>query len=353
MNNTTIVYEIPAPAINDNLVEWPSAFFALLCMALNSITQPSGRICELPYSLRFLARSSPVFCLVDSLTVLILWIRHMIWHLESPSRAASRIARSRFSDIEGETDDNLTSLERNFAFRCAVFGFGVLPQAIKIFACQGIRFVQAVAAVYLISWAIVELLMLFAGRGTDVEYTLPTTNAGESRKRAERREYYVAASVFLHALAYNFGNLLDPNDPNMDGEHKAVGVWFMRMWMLQFALIMWAEVIRIELEPDHDWQDWTLGVGFIHAFMIIAVTFVLCMSALGLNAGDTIKDWDQNHSRLSTTIAVVVSGVIPLAVSLVPVSSLWITSVAFPIAWFLVSYDSQGTYKPKWTEYLG
>ena len=254
MNNSTIpevVYE--TSVMDDKQVEWPSAFFALLCMALNSITQPSGRMCDLPYSLRFLARSSPVFCLVDSLTVLVLWIRHMIWHLESPSRAASRIARARFSDIEGDTDDNLTSLERNFAFRCAVFGFGVLPQAIKIFACQGIRFVQAVAAVYLISWSILELLMLFARRSTDHEYTLPTSNAEQSRKRAERREMYVALAILAHTIVYNFGNLLDPDTG--DGPHRVEGMWMIRIMTTSFAIIVWAEVIRIELDPNNGWEQ--------------------------------------------------------------------------------------------------
>jgi hypothetical protein len=119
----------PAPDCNcTKQVEWQIAFFWMICLAMNSMTQPSGRVCELSSKHRFLLRSSPVICAFDAVGVLALWIFHMLWHLEAPSTAARRIARARFRDVENEAEEeSLTSLEKNAPFRIVVFVFGALP----------------------------------------------------------------------------------------------------------------------------------------------------------------------------------------------------------------------------------
>jgi hypothetical protein len=105
-----------------NKVDFQVAYFWLTCLALNSMTQPSGRVCKFLQKYRFILRSSPVICDMDSLAVLVLWIAHRFWHLEGPGNGASKFARARFRDAtDRPEEESLTSLKGEYL----VLGCGV------------------------------------------------------------------------------------------------------------------------------------------------------------------------------------------------------------------------------------
>ena len=181
-----------------NRGEWQVAYFWLVCLALNSMTQPSGRVCDLPTKHRFILRSSPIICAFDGFGVLAIWLWHMFWHLEAPSTAARRIARARFRDVEEEAgEDSLSSLEKNVLFRYTVFLLGALPQAVKLFASSGVPWTQAWGAMYFGSWVVLEALVIFASKG---KHNARHPPARLPLKWKRLREWWGGWAAAMHAI---------------------------------------------------------------------------------------------------------------------------------------------------------
>lgn len=82
-------------------VSWYSAFWALIPLALNSMTQPCGRALGLPAKYGFALRSNPLLCASDALTVLTSTLYWSI-QLRSLMGGARKVARCRFEDPEDE-----------------------------------------------------------------------------------------------------------------------------------------------------------------------------------------------------------------------------------------------------------
>jgi hypothetical protein len=143
-------------------VTWQSAFWSLIPLALNTMTQPAGMVCFLPSSFGTILRSSPLICLIDTVIIL----EQQIWltiTIHSPFTAASQFAQFRFQDAESDVaEDSLASLQRNTSFRIVIFIFGALPQMIKLYSMTGLLWTKVAGAAYMSSFAVIELLSLVA-----------------------------------------------------------------------------------------------------------------------------------------------------------------------------------------------
>ncbi|KAI9775363.1 MAG: hypothetical protein M1839_001279 [Geoglossum umbratile] len=106
-------------------------------------------------------RSSPIVCLVDATEVLSLLAYYTLrgnW----PREAAQLVARYRFQDLD-EAADEFASVGRNRYVRLTVFVLGALPQAVKLCAMTGVPWTKAWGAMYLVSFGVVELVLVMAG----------------------------------------------------------------------------------------------------------------------------------------------------------------------------------------------
>ncbi|KAH6711197.1 hypothetical protein BKA61DRAFT_677823 [Leptodontidium sp. MPI-SDFR-AT-0119] len=92
-----------------NPVTWQSAFWSLVPLALNSMTQPAGM--------------------------------HTIL-LRSPLKAANLTTEFRFQDVENNRPGGLSDLKTDTPFRIMLFLFGALPQLIKLFSMTGLPWTQ-------------------------------------------------------------------------------------------------------------------------------------------------------------------------------------------------------------------
>jgi hypothetical protein len=148
-------------------VSWQSAFWALVAIALNSMCQPSGKVCRFPSADSFYLRSSPIVCAVDSLQTILKSICFLL--LGHPPRdAVARIARERFpnaADDDGDREDRFGSWEKHNVKRWIVLGFGSITQIVKLYALRGIPWTQAWATMFFLSWIVTELLVIVARRG--------------------------------------------------------------------------------------------------------------------------------------------------------------------------------------------
>ena len=146
------------PAVSSSQLSWQSAFWALIPLALNSMTQPSGMIFEFPSKYGFALRSSPIICGIDVLLTLILYTFTTI-ALRSPRAAAIRLTRHRFRDTPDGAEGSLASLQENTILRIAVLILGALPQAVKLYAVRGLLWTKVWGSAFLSSFLILELLL--------------------------------------------------------------------------------------------------------------------------------------------------------------------------------------------------
>ena len=144
---------------------WPTAFWALAAIALNSMMAPNGMVLSFPSSWGFALRSSPMLCLFDALDLTLFWSTLVVFGGEGPRTAARRVVRVRFRDAgdDESSDQSLVSVRKRFWFVQALFVLTTLTQAVKLFACRGIVGTQLCAAFYLYSYVISEALIWAAG----------------------------------------------------------------------------------------------------------------------------------------------------------------------------------------------
>ena len=140
-------------------VSWQSAFWALVPVALNSMTQPTGRVLGTPSTCSFYFNSSPIVCLANALEIVskLCW---RLYSLRSVDAAASLTAKELFEDLESpERPTRLARLKENKDVRLAIFFLGALPQIIKLYAMTGIVGTKVCASMYLGSFLIIEAIM--------------------------------------------------------------------------------------------------------------------------------------------------------------------------------------------------
>lgn len=151
-------------------VSWYSAFWTLIPLALNSMTQPCGRALGLPAKYGFALRSNPLSCAWDALTVLTSTLYWSI-QLRSLKDGARKVARCRFEDLEddegGSSSSSLQELQRNKIFRTCVFVFGALPQTVKLYAMSGIFWTKVLGSMFVGSFAILEVIVGYLAGGLE------------------------------------------------------------------------------------------------------------------------------------------------------------------------------------------
>ena len=141
-----------------NQVSWQSAFWALVPIALNSMTQPSGKVLGMPSKSGFYLNSSPIVVTVDALNLLIKLVWRAYW-MQSFSAAAQSITEKRFADVGGR-HSGLAQLQEIKSVRLIVFVFGALPQIIKLYAMSGVLGTQICASLFFGSFLIIEAIMM-------------------------------------------------------------------------------------------------------------------------------------------------------------------------------------------------
>ena len=294
---------------------------------------------------------------MDAVGVLVLWISHMFWHLESPSSAARRISRARFRDIENEDEEeSLTSLEKNTPFRMVVFVFGVLPQAIKLFASSGIPWLKAWAAMYLGSWTVLEVLIgvLAAGdkhRSTEGVNSDHTLTSAAQLKWKRLRKAWAACAIVNHTVLLAVGTSWLLFQHLMGLLYFALQIASsLALWLIildddgasdeQSQLYLYSTVSFLFFSgftilnhdgPEYKSQLWT-GFGV----WIITSVFFLTIAVMPQS---TFK---RLHSKLLATTSMSLSFFVSLALN---VYSLYV--------YFAWKYTAKGTSIPEWTRWLG
>lgn len=165
MDIVTVTDTIPPPTGPDEAtVSWQSTWFAIVAIAMNSMSSPNGMVLSFPSSWGEALRSSPILCLFDAAELTLFWLLTVLLTGESPRVAARRVARVRFHEAGGQSaEQSLSRLRRRFWATQAAFGVAALTQTVKLFSFRGVFRFQECATFYLYLWAISQALILAAG----------------------------------------------------------------------------------------------------------------------------------------------------------------------------------------------
>lgn len=209
--NVVIARSNAFASANAGEVSGQSAFWALVPIALNSMTQPAGSIFAIPsIHEEFGLRASPLVCVCDALHFLVSLTGH-ITSTRSPREAMRRTLQPRFLDWNLRKESSVANLQRNVLFRLILFTLGCLPQIIKLFCMRGIPIVTTIAAFYLSSFLVLETGVYRSSRldqVTDTEAGNRTNNPTYSgdilKKDFGWKLRYTACPFSLIILFYPF-----------------------------------------------------------------------------------------------------------------------------------------------------
>jgi hypothetical protein len=176
------------PPPTHNPVSWKTAFWTLLALALNAMTQNSTFDRDFPSGILFPARSSPIVCAADTLEVLLRLLAYMYAGASAPAAARHVVQKRMWQPPRSNTVATATDDDKNDDEEAAesprtlgdqyprahivVFILGVLPQAIKLFCMSGIPWTQACGGLYLSSFLVIAgvgALAQRAERDTDAD----------------------------------------------------------------------------------------------------------------------------------------------------------------------------------------
>ena len=347
------------------------------------MTQPAGSLsATLTTNQSFYFRASPLLCLIDGMSVSCSFFYHArrTWNLKTALKnvAKAKLMLSRPSIADGsaeqQSSSNLRQLQENELFRGILFLLGVLPQAIKLFACTGLFWAKIWAALYLTSFALIETLVLIPQRffsnlrssESDADEILRTTTI--TTRRAENmnrlwQQWYPGIVMLSHVpLVYVFVMLLMHLNHSyaasyLDESQGNPGI----PGLIAVAIIIVAILIFYQITPRF----------YSEEFNVLISSTVLFWCLFSENAMNLMKPkFDQSTLQALQPLAkdrggrttMSMYGAMILRMTSLGHSEKYNTRigrlsfffyVAIALAYYIAVYEPTGTIKPAWAEYLG
>jgi hypothetical protein len=139
-------------------VQWQTAFWCLVSLAVLTMSQPCGKVCTLPSRYRIYLRSSPMLCAADTLSIIVRWTAISIHLRVSPIRALRLLQRDRFE--HREEAEGLQNLGSSTFGRWIFTVLGPLPVMIKMASFIGTPWTKVYAACYIASFVTTEFIIV-------------------------------------------------------------------------------------------------------------------------------------------------------------------------------------------------
>ncbi|KAH7419357.1 hypothetical protein BKA64DRAFT_14188 [Cadophora sp. MPI-SDFR-AT-0126] len=141
-------------------VTWHVILWILLCLAINSMAQPSSTICGVSSRYRIYLSSSPIITLADAMSALIRMVSVCI-HLQTGIlRACQMVVLSRSEVKFSESQDTSHAASSRTWPRWLFFIMGPLPAAIKLASFSGIWWTKSWGLMFAVSFVVVELISI-------------------------------------------------------------------------------------------------------------------------------------------------------------------------------------------------
>lgn len=157
------------------------------------ILQPAGMVCSAPSVLGPFQRSSPIVCLCDTIFILGRLIWHW-WKTKEFSKAIIRLVRERFADREEAEGGGWNDLKDNTLIRWIIFAFS-MPQIVKFYAMEGLPWTQAWGTMYLVSFLMVEIVLVQTRRWVFLEHEDMTKQNSPPKNYGAKSVPYISSAV--------------------------------------------------------------------------------------------------------------------------------------------------------------
>ena len=355
-------------------VSWYSAFWALIPLALNSMTQPCGRALGLPAKYGFALRSNPVLCALDALTVLTSTLYWSI-QLRSLMGGARKVARCRFEYPEDEegpprpegessSSSSLQELQRNKTFRTCVFVFGALPQIVKLYAMSGIFWTKVFGSMFVGSFAILEVIAGYLAGGLE---DLPRDETANTDGGRIRPFDLLAQAASLTFSFYYLGLGLYKAVENITGPPSRLNLTIYVVFVTLVNLCTVAAVDRRGLV-----QSWALygsiGIALVcmssfRTYSVLAPPYTYLRPDLGGSVIYGLLYFVTISESVHWTLVVTIQGYRELHLLQLTRRVHYIdmslgmfficVNLASALTFYAYKFDPRDTFKPSWTEYLG
>jgi hypothetical protein len=153
--------------MDQNSLSKPSIFWAVITIALNTMSQPTGRTLGFPQRYNFVLRCSPVVCaahVIDTIVGVVYTTFHACNRGTSIRNATATWVSKRYAGAS--PDSTFANVRKGSKLIFVLFALGTLLQAIKIFAVEGTRETQIVCAAYLAAFIVDEAIVFLAPKET-------------------------------------------------------------------------------------------------------------------------------------------------------------------------------------------
>lgn len=200
--NGTCSEDAESLLLDQRKVAWTTVLYALISFALNTMLQPAGTVCGGPPSLGFMLKSSPIICLVDTLYMCYKLLQYY-WTSESLKAAQMRLLRLRYQPWDDGNVDEIEligQVQNDQAVRIIVFCLS-LPQMVRFFAFHGLPWSKGIASLYLASFVIVELLVIWP-RGAVVQAANATNREKAIKSSGSLSLTYISIALAIAFLSF-------------------------------------------------------------------------------------------------------------------------------------------------------
>lgn len=333
-----------------------SMFYGLLTVALNSMSQPTGRICDAPAHINAQLRISPIECSVDTL----LMISRFLYHGSRRSfrHGAEVLITQRFF-FDDTNPGHLHSLQRNSVFR-GFLGVVTIYQSVKIFCSKNVFLTKVWAGCYIGHWLFGEILIYtkkqinLDQRQADVQHRIYSHGPGSTA-------WIVVTASALFPL--HFGAL------GISGLAKSKGLVWSPIQCIGFVVIIFGCIpfIFASLYAISGRGNRTLR-SFSTPLLAVVLPGVAYLIPLAIKSAAQLHD---THAHvLTATLAIVWAsfGLVwaertlhnlianrDFARRLETWLAWWLVATHLVSAWlfYMYGYDTQKKNRPWWSEYLG
>lgn len=152
--NSTVL--IPGLTTSASTVSWQTAFWTLVAIALNTCLQECGQVCGIKREFSILLRSSPIFCLTDTVVIC---VQLLYFAPRAGVRQAIEIIAASRNQRNFERAYQEPRLV-NYITRGILLS-AALTQSIKLFILRGVPWTQFFGASYLSSYCLNAILNVF------------------------------------------------------------------------------------------------------------------------------------------------------------------------------------------------
>ena len=331
-----------------------SAFWALVPIALCSMTQPSGRVFAFPLRSSWVLHSSPIVCAGDAIYTLVYFLWLSISFM-SPHAAIRFIARRRLRDTIVNGTGSFSALQQNLVFRLTLFIFGALPQLLKLCGMQGIWGTKLAGGLFFGSFMVLEVIV-FLSSEEDVHHSNTFRSQAEESFERNVGDGVLAVSLWLDHYLMAIA------------AHAIVIKSELRLWPYTIGLIVAGLTTVVKM-----WMPKQEKVSLVDALMLVPLIIGTTLSGgLWLPLYEVLK-----AAQSKTSVALTITAAVSLGLTLIGQGIFWhhkfklqtkgkyidvgislelgilVPNVLAAALYYAFKYDPAGTVKPGWTDLLG